>query len=186
MKIPLALLQARFEDPRGFKTALLEYLSENGYKVDREKSIAELILYHQQTIATLTTANFFAGTPTAASSNMAQFIRPEAEHFIILGMKVLTGNNASLVASDWAAGAGTAIVKNGVFSVTTNGVTVVDGIPGTAADPTVTDHDKGMVWLSEPIVWAGQNKLNVRYTGQTAGASADNLRIELWGVGLVS
>jgi len=186
MKIPLALLQARFEDPQGFKEALLEYLSANGYKVDREKSIAELILYHQQTIATLLTVNFFVGTPTAASSNMAQFIRPEAEHFIILGMKILTGNNASLVASDWVSGAGTAVVKNGVFSITTNGVTVADGIPGTAADATSTENDKGIIWLSEPIVWAGQNKLNVRYTGQAAGAAADNLRVELWGVGLVS
>jgi len=186
MRISTGLLQNRMLFPEAFKNAFLKMVEENDYSVKREKTIAQLALYHQKTIATLDNEVFFRGTPNANNSNMQNsFIRPEDEHFLIIGVTVMDGNNASVQATDWDYGANLQPVKAGQISITTNGVRVLKDMPLTEADPDLTTSDHGVITLGEPIFWGGQNDLVVEYTSPVAGAVADNLRIGLVGIGLI-
>ena len=161
MRIPLALLQARFDNPKGFKAALLKYLAENGYKVDREKTIAEIAWFDQRVCTAGTPIGFFTGQPTANSSNLTNFVRPEAEHQIITHLKIHTGNAINVQDTAWLTGANTAQTRNGQISITTNGVTVLAKMPILQAPIGLTTDDAAVIGLAEPIVWAAQTDIAV-------------------------
>jgi len=188
MKIPLALLEARFDAPEDFRKSFMSWIDANGYTIDRQKTIAELVLYDQIALPTAAgVTQFFQGAVANTRTNMPNsFTRPEAEHFVILGIRLCTANNATINTSDWDYGANLAVVKNGYFDLTTNGVREIFRMPGNQANVNLDTIDQGMIWLSEPIFWAGQNQLNIDFSTLSAAAANDNLRIELHGLGLIS
>jgi len=185
-KISLPLLEARMHNPAVFKQSLLEFLKKNNYTVNREKTIAGLTLYHQQPITAAGTYTFFQGVPAVTTTNMNNFIRPQDEHFVVTAFRIFCGNNATIAATDWVAGASLVFAKNAIFTVVTNGVKVVDAMPILEAVEDLTTSDAGYIYLAEPIVWAGQNPFSVAVTTFSAATASDNLRIEAQGVGLIS
>jgi hypothetical protein len=162
------------------------YLAENGAKVTQSKSLADVSFYHSLTIGTGTSGTFFRGDASTANTNLDQFTRPEGEHVAITAIQLLEGNNATIGDTDWIpATAGADWAKNGYFTIYSNGVKVADKIPATDFLKEVESDQPATKELTVPIFWAGQTSLEVKFESTKAGASSDNLRVVLKGIGLV-
>lgn len=186
-KISPALLQARMSAPASFRGALLDFLRANKAKVDVSKSIGELHLYDQLAVGGVTVARFFQGAATPARTNVGNsFTRPEAEHTIITGIRLYDGINANIEATDWSTGLSAADTKNATFSVQSNGVTYLRNFPAVAANDEMTDNERGIIYLTEPILWQGQTSIEVNFDFPVAPAANTNLRVALVGVGTLS
>jgi hypothetical protein len=186
-KISTALLEARMRTPKGFKDAILSFFGANQAKVNIGKSIGQLELYDQLPVATLTQATFFTGQVAANRTNLLNsFTRPEGEHMIITGIKVYDGTNAAIDATDWTTGTSLAAIKNGLVTVSSNGTVFLRNYPLVAAGDETTDDSRGIIYLSEPIFWAGQTDLQVVVTFPVAPAANVNLRMAVVGVGTLS
>jgi hypothetical protein len=188
MKIGAALLQRRLSRPDEFRSAVIDFFQSNGVKVTLDKTIAERILYDQQILnAAAGVTNFFTGAITANNSNMGDsYTPPEGQHFIILGIRLLNGVNAALNATAWTFGANVAANLQATYDFTSNGVKVLQAVPGTAHNPNLTTDDQGVLWLTEPVFWRAQTKIDLPFTTLTAPVANSNLRFELIGVGLVA
>lgn len=174
-------------NPNGFKQAILAFFEANKAKVNLNKSIGQLEIYDQQVVAAVTQANFFTGQVAANRTNLLNsFTRPEGEHMIITSIKISDGLAANIEDTDWAIGASTADVKNGLMTVTSNGTVFLKNYPLLAANDEVTDDSRGTIFLSEPIFWAGQTSLEVQVTFPSAPAATTNLRVSVVGVGTLS
>ena len=174
MKIPLSLLQLRFDDPSGFQQALMTFFRANKIDVTIDKQIAEMQIFCQKTVAVLTQQNFFTGTFNDTESNMvSSYTRPESEHMIILGIKVSDGNNAVLSVTDWNQGVATPNNKNGELTIEVDGRTVLRDMPLLAANDDLTTSEQGVIELSEPILWKGQTNLRCKVALPAAGAAAE-------------
>ena len=186
MKIGLGLLQRRMEHSGNFKKALLNFFAANGVKVSLDKTIAEVIRYHQQALA-VGVNRFFTGAVATTSTNMNNsFTPPEGEHMIVLGIRFLDGVAAAVEDTAWGYGATVAPTQNGTYQIVTNGIKVLTEIPGTAHNPNLTTDDEGILWLSEPVLWKAQTALDLDLTLLSAPAANTNGRFEVIGIGLVS
>lgn len=186
-KINPFTLQERMKNPGGFKAAYLKYLADNAAKVDVAKSIGELSIYDQQVVGGVTRASFFQGQFTTQRSNLQNsFTRPEGEHMIILGIRLLDGTNAAIQETDWTTGLGLAANKNATFTLQSNGVTYLRNFPAADATDETTDDSRGTIWLTEPILWQGQTALAIDFQFPVAPAANVNLRVEVIGVGTLS
>ena len=187
MKISTPYLQARMSAPDAFKESVLNFFRANDLKVSLSKQIAPVQFYDQKTVATLTRQQFFYGAYNAGATNLENtYTRPEAEHAIITAIRIADGNAAVVNETDWNIGANLVGTKNGVFSVDVNGTTVLNNFPSGGAVDDLTDEARGMIYLPEPILWAGQTTLKLDYVQPAAGAANDNLRFELHGLALIS
>ena len=202
-KNPTALLMQRMasaEKGQGSMAALMQkFFADNYGKTDLPKRVADFAIYDQQLVTGSTTVNFFDGAYSVNRTNFpgGSFVMPQSEHAIITGIRVLSGVNATLQATDWAAGVSDPIVKNGTLTITSNGDTVATQIPGTvfrselfgnavAGSATIageTDDNAGFWWLAEPIVLLGQTDIKSRFQFLSAPATANtNVRVELHGI----
>ena len=178
-----------FSQPKAFEAAILNYLAAIGEKATKEKVIADMVIYHNLVAVSNKTLTFFEGTPATGGApvGVANFNRPEGEPMIITRLRFLEGANATLDATAWTEGLSTADVMNGTFNVLVNGVIQMRNIPLTASVEADENPYSGFIELSEPIVWGGQKTINVVANWRVAPATAvQNLRCELWGIGLVS
>lgn len=181
------VLEERMKNPGGFKAALLAYLAANNCKVEQAKSIAELSLYDQQVVAGLTRVVFFQGQVSAQRTNLQNsFTRPDSEHMIITGIRLLDGTNAAIDATDWSTGLSLAALKNATFTVVVNGVTYLRNFPAADASDELTDKNRGIIYLTEPIVWPAQTTAQVEFIFPVAPGANINLRCELVGVGTLA
>jgi len=186
MKIPMIVLENRFAHPDGWKAGFVKFLAANGVKISLPKTIAELCRYDQQ-VAASGVNEFFTGAVDENNTNMrASYTPPEAEHMVVLGIKLLDGVGATIQQTPWGYGASDAAVVNGKYTVETNGVTVIRNMANTAHNPNLTTEDEGMLWLSEPIVWRGQTDLDISMKLLSAPVANTNVRFEVWGVGTIS
>lgn len=174
-------------NPGAFKQAFLDFARANKAKVDLDKSIGELALYDQQAVAGVTDIRFFVGEATPARTNLQNsFTRPDGEHMVIVAFRVLDGVNASVQETDWSTGASQASIKNGTMTVQANGVTYLQGMPLSEATDETTDETRGTIWLTEPIFWQAQTRLQVDVNFPAAPAVNTNLRLVAVGVGTLS
>lgn len=174
------------QNSEAFKQAIIKFFEANAIAVTMDKTIAELIRYHQQALA-VGSNKFFQGTVSANTTNMDNtFIPPEGEHMIVLGIRFLDGTDANVQDTPWGYGATVAPTLNATYDVVTNGIKVLDNIPGTAHNANLTTEDEGILWLSEPVLWKAQTKFDLDLTLLTAPAANTNGRFELIGLGLVS
>lgn len=191
MRIPLALLQQRFMDPDGFKNAMENWLLANNVKIEIKKVIAEMNLFHQKTIAALSRQQYFTGTFDVNATNIRNntFIRPDSEPMIVTAIGLRDGQAGTLEDTDWVDGVSLAVVKNATMTAEINGETVLRNFPLAAASDERTDFSRGVIELSEPVLWMPQTpaEVNVQFNaGSTAPVAGDNLRVELRGIGLIS
>lgn len=186
--LTLPMLMSRLENPTEFKNAILTFLKANGADVSINKVIADANFYHQQAVpAAAGVMRFFtAATPTSTSSNLTSFTRPESEHMIITGIRIMDGNNAVIQDTPWAYGSNLVPIKNAVLTVTVDGKIVLRNMPATMANPDLTDVEEGVISLIEPIFWQGQTDIEIAFEIFSGGAISDNLRLELIGVALIS
>lgn len=186
--LPIEWMEMRMNQPKKFEELLVNYLKAYGCIISNYKSIGDVIVYHQQAVVAAGVYKFFQGVPSSTSSNMTGngFQRSQSEHMIIMGIKVMTANNATIQSSDWTQGAALAQIKNGIFDLTVNGTVYLKSMTNTEANEDVTDSTQGMIGLTVPIVWPAQTDLRLDLTTLAAGAANDNCRIELHGFGLLS
>jgi len=153
------------------------------------KTIAYSEFFHQQVIVGLTSASFFTGAVDSSgagqNTNLATFIRPQYEHMLITQVKVYCGAATAVEASDWELGVPDNDVKNGQWSLTTNNNKVIQNMPFTSTlDYAATgDSDAGYILPVPPVIWAGQNDIEITCTWPVilATTSNQNMRIVLCG-----
>lgn len=185
----MPLLMARMENPTAFRDALIEYFASNGAKVTQNKIVADNIIYDQRVGVGSNNITFFDGTFNADNTNIqgGSYVRPDGEHFLVLGMRVLTGASATLKDTDWSYGSGDAIVKAGDLTILNNTEIVLRNFPCTAFNPNLTTDDEGTFWFSEPMIWRGQTSFTINWKGKSAIATANmNVRVELIGVQFIA
>lgn len=196
-KNPTALFFARMQKASKGNPGTLVSLMTNFFKANYgdltlPKTAADFILYDQLAVVGTTQANFFQDAYTTNRSNFpGQFILPQSEHAIILGLRVYDGANASVPATEWQPGVGDALTKAGLMSVSINGQVVLTQLPLTAFDTNKlsatasgeTDENRGYFFFYEPLVLLGQQQIAVQVRWLTAPTTANqNLRVELHGV----
>lgn len=172
---------------------MVQYFQANYGRTDLPKVVADYIIFDQLAAVGQTNLQFFNGQYTTARSNFpgGSFVAPNSEHMLILGIKFLSGANATVNATDWQPGVEDAALKNATMDVQVNGIKQMTGLPLTAFDPNElsattagrTDGGRGMFYLYEFITLLGQQQLVINVNIPTASATANlNLRAELHGV----
>lgn len=186
--LPMEWQEMRMSNPKKFEEILVNYMNAYGCKVTNYKSIGEVCVFHQLPVVAAGVYKFFQGVPSSTSSNMTGngFQRSQSEHMIIMAIRIMTGNNATIQATDWSFGAALATIKNGQFDLNVNGTTMTKAMPNSKACEDVTDSTQGYIGLTLPIVWPAQTDLRLDLTTLSAGAANDNARYELHGFGLLS
>lgn len=170
-------------NPGGFEAMLNRVLTSARLQVPDNKIWSFYVAQHSKTVASLTNVTFFNDT---TDSNQQDVARPQGEHFIITAIKALEGNNATVNATAWVEGlTGSADIANGQIDVVINGTTVIKDLPLTQFVEADEDAEAGVLKLKWPIIWPGQQILNINATFDTAPAASDNVRFELIGFGLV-
>jgi len=196
-KNPTALLFSRMAkatkgNPGTLVSLMTNFFRANYGEMTLPKTAADFVLYDQLAIVGQTQVNFFQGSYAPNRSNFpGQFILPQSEHAIILGVRVLMGANASVPATDWQPGAGDAIGKQGLMNISINGQIVLTQMPLTAFDSNAlsataageTDENRGFFFFYEPLVLLGQQQITsqIQWTGAPATPNL-NMRLELHGV----
>lgn len=196
-KNPTALFFARMQKASRQNPGTLVSLMTNFFKANYgdltiPKTAADFILFDQLRAVGSTQLNFFTGAFSTGRSNFpGQFILPQSEHAIILGLRVLDGANATVEATGWQPGVADAAAKNGQINVSINGQVVITGLPMTGFDTNLlsathageTDENRGFFFLYEPLVLLGQQQITASVVFPAASATANyNLRVELHGV----
>lgn len=174
------------------KDSIFAFLDENGVEIDaiRDKSIAPIIYFHQQALPAAAGTLAFFGTTlgTAVTTNMKNgtFTLPQDEHMIMTGLRILYGAGATLDAIDWDYGATVAVLKNAKIQMIKNNISQLNLLPLTAANPELTTDDQGRIDFLDPILWKAQTYIQINVTTAAAPAANGSLRIEVWGIGLIS
>ena len=190
MKNTLPFLEERFQSPGEWQESLRRWLKANGQEVTQEKVLMDMILFHELKFdAAAKVYTFFQGSVDPSANSVTNVTgnmsRNTGEHFIIVGMRLMTGVNATLSATAWTFGVADADVRNGNVNFLNNTTQVLRNIPGTAFNPNLTTEDQGIHWLSEPLLWAGQTPISVPLVLQNVIATVNtNVRMELIGFGL--
>ncbi len=190
MKNTLPFLLEKFQNPHEWQDALRTWLHANKVEVSIEKVLMDMVLFHEiQYVAGQTQYKFFQGSVAATANSITNvvgsFARNQGEAFIIVGIRVMTGVNASLAATAWTYGATDATVQNATYDYINNTTQVLRNMPCTTSNPNLTTDDEGIHWLSEPLLWVGNTpiQLNLNLLNGLAVANT-NIRFELIGFGL--
>lgn len=195
----------RILNPGAIENAFINYLSKSGAKIDMDKTIAQVNLYHQKEITGLNTVNFFTGDFVAQDTNIegSSFIRPMSEHFVIVAIKLwLSETNVSEPAYELPFYPG--IIDNQAFpgtlqdltaavlSMEVNGVRYLKNLPIAESDGGINSDEIGQILLNEPILWQGNTDCIIQVKakpGRTFGDAPSDifqyLRVELIGIGLI-
>lgn len=186
------MARARKGAPGTLVSLMTNFFQANYGLSDLPKTAADFVLYDQLAVVGLTSANFFSGAYSVARSNFpGSFVLPQGEHAIITGIKLLSGANATVTATDWQPGVGDALTKQGLITISINGQIVTTQLPITVFDPNAlsataagnTSENRGYFYFYEPLVLLGQQQISVNVTWGTAPTTANqNLRVELHGV----
>jgi hypothetical protein len=196
-KNPTALFFARMQkasknNPGTLVSLMTNFFRANYGDLTIPKTAADFILYDQLRAVGSTQLNFFNGAFATTRSNFpGQFILPQSEHAIIMGLRIMDGTNATVDATGWQPGVADAAAKNAQINIAINGQIVVTSLPLTGFDTNLlsathageTDENRGFFFLYEPLVLLGQQQITASVVFPTASATANyNLRVELHGV----
>lgn len=197
-KNPTAVLLKRLAtatkgNPGTMAALMTNFFKANYGDITIPKVVADFAIFDQLVAVGQTTLQFFQGQYTVARSNFpgGQFVAPNSEHMLILGIRWMEAASATVNASDWQPGVSDAALKNATYDVFVNGQKVVTAMPLTTSDPNElsatnsgrTDDGRGMYYLYEPLVVLGQQIITIQVNIPTASATANlNLRCEIHGI----
>lgn len=140
----------------------------------------------------LTTFTHFSNKVVVSLTNQTFFDEsfPKDEHFLIVGLRALSGANATLAATAWNPGISDALTLNGTFSLNNNGTDILKDqrltLFVTAAATGEQNHKAGFIYLIRPIMWLAQTKLKITCNWGTAPTTANqNLSFEVFGIKLI-
>lgn len=182
------LIERQIFAPGAFEEAFLAYIEAAELKIDNSKTIAYQVLYQKKDVSAVNNAQFFTGQIDATLTNVpaSNFTRPQTEHFLIYGIRV--ASVAGVVTAFMTPGqSADPAMNNTVMTITNNKIVVLNQFPFSEMLDGLTTNDQGVIWLDEPILWAGQTELNIALTVK-AGLSfpaAFAMQISLIGIGLV-
>lgn len=152
----------------------------------------DALSYYQADYAVSKTVAFYidpyngvaVGNTTLNIINQVSY--PESEHFLICGIRGLSGAAASLAQSAWVAGISDALTINGSFNLINSGTTEIKNMPMTAFQPGTNYPDSGLLLLEKPVFWKAQTQLSIQIAWPTAPTTANqNIRFELMGIKLI-
>lgn len=194
----------RLLNPGAIETAFINYLKKSKAKIDQDKTIASVHLYHQKEITGLNTVEFFTGDFIAQNTNIegSSFIRPMSEHFVITQLKIFIGEtpesepafevNYTPGIIDNLAVSGIAQLTKATLNMEVNGIRYLKNLPLGESDANLTGDEVGQIPLNEPILWQGNTDCIIQVKakpGQTFGNVGLNqyqyMRMELIGIGLI-
>lgn len=171
---------------------IIRYLQQAGVSISKiNKVISTGMAWHQKDVLGLTSFKLFQGTVTEGESNQPQgFVRPDNGHFLLFGIQMFEGNDATYVVgkTDWSPGFTANELLSGYFSLFNNGQLALDKIPGAAFAAVAEQRESGVLPFTEPIVWAGDTKISLEFQNEVAisGARAKPVAANLFGIELVS
>jgi hypothetical protein len=189
--IPSLVLQ-HLSNPANIEELFIKYIERAGLRIDSSKTIAGVAFYHKrQFAAAATSQKFFSGTYINAETNMPgnSFIRPQSEHVLIWAIRVETATGADLFDLIWLPGSGNGsnFMQNTNMTVTTNSEVKIKSYPLSEALNDLTVRENGIIPLSEPIFWGGQQDFVIDVVGQggKSAVATDNMKLTLIGLGLI-
>ncbi len=176
--------------PDRMKQLAVHYWGLKNVKINQDKTLAPFTAFVNAVAVGQTSIqmNFPDGTFGATSGGVSGSTYPDSEHFLVIGVKLYQGANASLQATPWAQGISDAALLAGRLTINNNGTLVGKDMPLTRFPNSTTnnDLDGGYVQLDVPIAWVGQTSLFATLSFPNATATANlNIRMELIGLKLI-
>lgn len=171
---------------------IIRYLQQAGVSISKiNKVISTGFAWHQKDVVGLTSFKLFQGAVTEGETNQPQgFVRPDNGHFLIFGIQMWEGNDATYEVGNtaWSPGFTVNELLSGYFSLFNNGQLALDKIPGSAFAQVAEQRESGVLPLTEPIVWAGDTKISLEFQNEVAisGSTATPVAASLFGIELVS
>ncbi len=166
------------------------YFTAAKYQITNDKTFGGTTYYHWQTVAGVTTLDYFTGDVVAAQTNVpgSNFIRPQSEHQLIYGVRVVSAVTVAPAENDWQPGCVDAWGKNSVMSIWSNGVIMVKDLDLGEALENLTTSDNGLIMFKVPFIWGGQEelKLSIRNKDGVVGVVNTNYKFILQAAGLFS
>jgi hypothetical protein len=154
------------------------------------KTIADDSAFDVRSVKTLTEVNFFKGAQLLNGTNQPEgYIRPEAEHLLILSISFFDSDSAAAVYGAIAFNRGVTLeeVANGYLTISSNNNTYLDSQPMLNYLYVAEQAASGTYHLKEPIPWQAQTSLVANLSCPVAIAATNNayVGIQLNGIGLV-
>lgn len=175
----------RLLTPGVFEQAFAVFIQKAKLPINQAKTLMDVSLYDMRVIAGATSVDFFQGNINADFTNLNNYVRPDTEHIMILAIRVFTGNDGTINDTDWETGSTNENTKNSDITITVNNVTELQDFNLSEAINEVTTFDRGLIPLSQPILWPGQTELELRWEGKTSVVppADENLKFHLLGIG---
>lgn len=172
--------------PNGILDSFMAYLEGAGARYDQSKTLAMFCADSKALITNLSSVTLPYGSTNSLGASNGQY--PASEHFLIFGIRVLTGTGADPATTAYTAGVTDGSTQGSLLNINNNGTTVIKDMPlslfpqstGTA------DTNAGYITLVEPILWLGQTTLQVilNQPNPTAVATS-NIDVQLIGLKLI-
>jgi hypothetical protein len=179
MGYTFALFQSiwnNFFNPNGWLVGIENWLKMNNLKYDISKTLATTVFSYSAVAVGQSTVNIIP----AGTSN------PDAEHFMIQGISMFDGANATLNQTNWSLGISDALGKQGLLTITNAGTVELFQFPLRELIPATGDSGSGKYLLPKPIMWKGQTALSATITYATVPATANyNVGLDLLGLKLI-
>jgi len=178
----------RLKNPGQLEKWYENYMVKAKLTIDNSKTLARITYFDKKVATAQTQIVMFDGQsayPTA--SNVQNAVKPQTEHALLWGVRIFTGVNATLNATDWAVGLGAiAELKNARLTIRSNKVTMLIDIPINEALSGLTNRDLGFIPFEEPIIWAGQQTLDFSLDMPVGVVAANtNVMCSLIGMGYI-
>jgi hypothetical protein len=164
------------KNPRLLVNQFMNYMDELNIPYNNAKTLATFVWPSQAAVVGLSNVTFFNTS------------FPDSEHFMIVGIRALTGANATLAATAWTPGISDALTQNGSISIINNGTQELKDFPLTkfVLSTNNNDAEAGSIVLDKEIFWLGQTTLALNANFPTAPTTVNqNLRFELEGIKLI-
>jgi len=187
--IPSLVLQS-LQNPAHVQQLFINYIKKANLTITNSKTIATVAYFHKRAFTVgQTSTTFFSGAFDSTETNVPgnSFVRPESEHFLIWAIRVEC-NIASLKNSVWIPGVNlTGFLNNTVMTLTTNSEVKLKKFPLSEALSDLTVRDNGIIPLSEPIFWGGQQELSavVENAENTVAPANQYMKMTLIGLALI-
>ena len=118
------------------------------------------------------------------ANGQSQF--PQGEHFLLGSLRVYSGINASVPATDWVAGVNDITLKNATLDIVINGVVEWRDIPLLVFTASAEQNDSGQLPFLDPKFWYAQTNAEIRITAPVAMTANLNVKFQFGGPKLIS
>lgn len=187
--IPSLVLQS-LQNPKHIQELFINYIKKANLTITNSKTIATVAYFHKrQFVVGQNGAVFFSGAFSDRETNVPgnSFVRPESEHFLIWGIRIET-NTSAIKGVQWNPGVtSSGFMYNTYMTLTTNSEVKLKKFPLSEALGDLTVRDNGLIPLSEPIFWGGQQELsiNVENSDGDLAPASQFMKVTLIGLALI-